>query len=254
MHKEYLQQAGLSEGEALVYDYLLKNGERSAGEVIEKTSLKRGNTYNILESLVVKGLIVQHDKNKVAHFRVEDPRALLNLIDRNKEMLETKRKAVESILPSLVSQYQLSTNKPVVSYYEGRAGYAHILADTLTSKTEVLQYADIEIIETHFRKESDDHVQKRATLHIEKRFIVIDSPFTRNLYANLNEEAVSKVKAIEKGESPFDVAMHIYDGKVSYATLVQGKIVAVIIEDVHIYNMHKHLFDVMYNKASPIRE
>lgn len=254
MHIEHLINAGLSEGEATIYDYLLKNGETSAGEIIKYTNLKRGNTYNILDSLIGKGVIAFQEKNKVSHFRIENPRALLDYIERDRQSIDNKKSAIESILPSLISHYQLNTNKPVVTYYEGKEGFAHILSDTLTSKTEVLQYADIEIIETHFKQESDDHVQKRGNLHIEKRLLVIDSPFTRNLYTSLNEEAVSHVHAIEKGESPFNVAMFIYDGKVSYTTLTEEKIVAVIIEDNHIYNMHKHLFDVLYKKSISISD
>lgn len=254
MYKEELKNIGFSEGEADIYVYLLKNGQKPAGDIITGTGLKRGNTYNILEALVAKKLISQQEKNKVAHFHVENPRALLDYIDQKKTDLDNKKIMTESLLPSLVSTYQLTTNKPVVSYYEGKEGFAHILNDTLTSKTEVLQYADIEIIETRFKKESDDHVKKRGKLNIEKRLLVIDSPFTRSLYASLNEDAVSHVKAIEKGNTPFDVTMYIYDGKVSYTTLIQEKIIAVIIEDINIYTMHKHLFDVMYKKAPSIRE
>ncbi len=254
MYKDELKNVGLSDGEAAIYSYLLQKGERSAGDIIDGTSLKRGNTYNLLESLVGKGLIVQSEKNKIAHFKVENPRAILDYIDRNAREFDHQKAAITALLPSLTSTYQLSTNKPVVSYYEGREGFAHILNDTLTSKTEVLQYADIEIIETRFKNESDNHVKKRGKLNIEKRLLVIDSPFTRNLYASLNEDAVSHVRAIEKGDTPFDVTMYIYDGKVSYTTLIQDKIIAVIIEDVNIYNMHKHLFDVMYKKAPSIRE
>lgn len=253
MYKEELKNIGFSEGEADVYAYLLKSGEKSASDIIDGTGLKRGNTYNILESLVNKQVVLQSEKNKVAHFRIENPRALLDYVDNKKRDLDNKKVTIEALLPSLVSTYQLTTNKPVVSYYEGKEGFAHILNDTLTSKTEVLQYADIEIIETRFKKESDDHVKKRGKLNIEKRLLVIDSPFTRNLYASLNEDTVSHVKAIEKGDAPFDVTMYIYDGKVSYTTLIKEKIVAVIIEDMNIYNMHKHLFNVMYKNAPAIR-
>lgn len=254
MHIEHLINAGLTEGEATIYDYLLKNGETSAGEIIRYTNLKRGNTYNIMDSLVAKGIVAHQEKNKIAHFRIENPRALLDYIERDRQSIDNKKSAIESILPSLISQYQLNTNKPVVTYYEGKRGFAYILNDTLTSKTEVLEYADIEIIETCFKQESDDHVKKRGDLHIEKRLLVIDSPFTRNLYNSLNEEAVSHVHVIETGESPFNVAMFIYDGKVSYTTLTGEKIVAVIIEDTHIYTMHKHLFDVLYKKSTSIRD
>jgi sugar-specific transcriptional regulator TrmB len=254
MYKKELENIGFSEGEADVYLYLLKNGEKSAGEIIDGTKLKRGNTYNILESLVTKNLIIQTIKNKIACFYVENPRSLLQYIDQKKSELENKKNITETLMPSLISIYQLTTNKPVVSYYEGKDGFAHILNDTLTSKTEVLQYIDVEILETHFKKEGEEYLKKRAKLNIEKKLLVIDSPFARKLYENLDEKAVSYVRGIEKGEMPFNVTMYIYDNKVSYTTLTKEKIVAVIIEYKNIYNMHKHIFDVLYKKSSSIRE
>ena len=252
MHIEYLLSAGLSEGEATIYDYLLKNGETSAGEIIKYTDLKRGNTYNILDSLVAKGIVAYQEKNKVSHFRIENPRSLLDYIERDRQSVENKKSAVESILPSLISHYQLNTNKPVVSYYEGREGFAHILADTLTSKTEILQYSDVEIIEREFKKESDAHLHKRGELHLAKKLLVLDTHFTRELYKGLHEEAISSVRAIEPSHLPFNVAMFIYDNKISYLTLIQDKTIGVIIEDTHIYEMHKHIFMCLYNKATPL--
>ncbi|HCC06451.1 TPA: hypothetical protein DEP94_03820 [Candidatus Nomurabacteria bacterium] len=249
MHIEHLINAGLTESEAIIYDYLLKNGESSAGEIIKQTDLKRGNTYNVLDSLVGKGIVAFQEKNKVSHFRIENPRALLEYIERDRQSIDNKKSAIESILPSLISHYQLNTNKPVVTYYEGREGFAYILNDTLTSKTEVLQYADIEIIETRFKKESDDHVKKRGDLHIEKKLLITDSPFTRNLYNTLKEEATSHVRVIKPSDKPFNVVMFIYDNKISYLTLVENKTLGVIIEDTNIYEMHKHIFMCLYDKA-----
>ncbi len=252
MYKEELKNIGFSEGESDVYVYLLQHGEKSAGDIIDGTGLKRGNTYNILESLVAKRVIAQSEKNKIAHFSVENPRAILDYIDQKKTDLDNKKTMTEALLPALVSSYQLTTNKPVVSYYEGNEGFAKVINDTLTSKTEILQYSDVEIIERDFKKESDAHLRKRASAHIEKKLIVLDTPFARALYKNLHEDAVSHVRAILPSEKPFDVAMFIYDNKISYLTLVRGSVLGVIIEDSHIYEMHKHLFMSLYEKALPI--
>lgn len=253
MYTEHLIQAGLTEGEAIVYDFLLNRGEKSAGEIIEGTSLKRGNTYNILDSLVIKKLISQGLKNKVAHFKIENPRVLLDYIEQKKSELDIKKNALEVLLPALLSEYQLNTNKPVVSYYEGEVGFAKIIEDTFTSKTEILQYADIEIIERDFKKESDASIKKRGDIGLEKRLLVIDTPFTRELYASLDESAVSHVRAIPKNIDPFLVTMYIYDCKVSYLSLVKEKIIGVIIEDKNIYYMHKHLFDTLYAVSPSIK-
>lgn len=252
MYKEELKNIGFSEGEALIYVYLLKNGEKSAGDIITGTELKRGNTYNILEALVAKNLISQQEKNKIAHFHVENPRALLDYIDQKKTDLDNKKIMTEALIPSLVSTYQLTTNKPVVSYYEGKEGFAKILDDTLTSKTEILQYSDVEIIEREYKKESDAHLRKRGQLHLAKKLLVLDTSFTRELYKDLKEEAISEVRVIQPSHLPFNVAMFIYDNKISYLTLVKDKTIGVIIEDTYIYEMHKHIFMCLYDKAKQL--
>ena len=52
MYKDNLTSIGLTDNEANVYEWLLHNGEMSAGDIIDGTGLKRGNTYNVLEALV----------------------------------------------------------------------------------------------------------------------------------------------------------------------------------------------------------
>lgn len=245
MHQDYLISAGLSEGEAKVYDFLLKSGEKPASDVIEKTGLKRGNTYNILESLVVKGLVVQQDKNKIAHFRVENPRALLELFERNKAELETKRHAVEAVLPSLISQYQLSTNKPVVSYFEGEKGIEQVVNDTLTSKGEILQYMDYDQIHTHIKHIATNYLKKRKELGLNKKIIILNGPEAKKYYSEPKE--LTEVRFIEKSDRSFGVSMHIYDNKVSYFSFIDDKKIGVIIDDEKIASMHRDLFLTLFN-------
>lgn len=249
MYTEHLTNAGLSEGEAIIYDFLLKNGEKSAGDIIEGTGLKRGNTYNILESLVTKSLIIQAEKNKVAHFRIENPRALLDYIDNRKIELNNKKHALEGILPSLISQYQLNTNKPVVSYYEGEDGISKVIEDTLTSKGELLQYMDIEEIHKHIKKVSVGYLEKRKKLNIKKKILCLNSAYALNYYKDNTKNEYSEVHFIEKLETSFDVSMHIYDNKVSYFSFTGGKLIGVIIDDTNIANMHRHLFNDLFEKS-----
>lgn len=246
MYKDNLISIGLTDNEADVYEWLLHNGERSAGDIIEGTGLKRGNTYNILESLVQKQIIVQTEKNKIAHFKIENPNALLEYIDRNKEALEHKRATIESIIPALISKFNLSTNKPVVSYYEGEAGIEYVINDTLTSKTELLQYMDLDEIHKHIKDISKNYLENRLHRNINKRIITLDSDYAREYYKN--EKDLTVVKFIDREQYRFDVSMHIYDNKVSYFSFANGKLIGVIIEDSKIYDMHKKIFLELFKK------
>ena len=240
MYKDNLTSIGLTDNEANVYEWLLHNGEMSAGDIIDGIGLKRGNTYNVLEALVQKQIIIQTEKNKIAHFKIDNPNALLEYIDRNKEALEHKRATIESIIPALISKFNLSTNKPVVSYYEGENGIEYVINDTLTSNTELLQYMDLDEIHKHIKSISKNYLEKRVSRSISKKIITLDSEYARNYYKDAKD--LTETKFIERGQYRFDVSMHIYDNKVSYFSFANGKLIGVIIEDSKIYEMHKKVF------------
>lgn len=132
MNKDLLIKAGLSEGEALVYDYLLENGESTAGQIIKKLPVKRGLVYNILKNLVQGGLVQQFIKNKVANFRLEHPSNLQKLIQKKFQETSQIQEMFKNILPSLVSQYVLIHHRPTVHYFEGLEGIKNVLEDSLT--------------------------------------------------------------------------------------------------------------------------
>ena len=164
----------------------------------------------------------------------------MEYIDRNKEALEHKRATIESIIPALISKFNLSTNKPVVSYYEGENGIEYVINDTLTSNTELLQYMDLDEIHKHIKSISKNYLEKRVSRSISKKIITLDSEYARNYYKDAKD--LTETKFIERGQYRFDVSMHIYDNKVSYFSFANGKLIGVIIEDSKIYEMHKKVF------------
>jgi sugar-specific transcriptional regulator TrmB len=251
-YQKILQSIGLSETESVVYEYILKKGLSPATPIIDGTGLKRGNIYNILESLVEKRVLSMLEKNKIAHWYIDSPQDLYAYVESGYTEIEHKKQIVSALLPSLTSAYALTTNKPVVSYYEGEAGMLKVLEDTLTSKTEVLQYIDVQLAETEYADVNAAYLKKRAKSNIIKKLLIPDSKFARELYAGLEEEAVSDVRFIHNGDCPFEVSMQIYDDKISYITLVKGKTIAVIIEDQYIYNMHRTLFMNLFGKAETV--
>jgi HTH-type transcriptional regulator, sugar sensing transcriptional regulator len=153
----------------------------------------------------------------------------------------------------MTSEYNIAGGRPGVQFFEGMDGVRRVLDDSLTSKTEVLEYVDVEVVEKRIKKMSDEYLEKRAKRGIAKKLIVIDSDFTRRLYATVTEEAKSEVRAINKGDAPFDVALMIYDGKISYLTMRAETPIGVIIADPSIYEMHRHLFLTLYEQAAPVQ-
>ena len=156
-------------------------------------------------------------------------------------------------MPDLKSKYNLILRKPGIKYYEGKEGIKKVLDDSLTSKTEIYTYADLEAIEKYIPKINKKYAKKRKELNIKKRGIVLDTLFTRNFLKNYHKQ-ITDTKLIKQEDAPpFKTIMQIYDNKISYLTLSSESKIGVIIEDPNIYKMHKYLFEYLWKiTKSPI--
>jgi len=251
MYEQTLARAGLTGDQAKVYEILLKHGVLPAGKASTYAGLKRGLTYKILGELETLGLVAKHEKSgAVARFEAAHPLKLKDLADQKAREAEDAHVALEGVLGTLVSDFNLASGKPGIQFFEGLGGVKKVLDDSLTSKTEIYSYADIEAIVKYIDTINTAYAAKREKLGIKKRGIFLDTPFARKYLADYHA-AVTETRFIHYDAPPFQTIMQIYDGKISYITLQPQKMIGVIIADQHIYEMHKYLFEYLWGTASP---
>lgn len=248
MHKELLIELGLSQNEAIIYEYLLANGESLAGNIIKKTPLKRGVVYNALTDLVKKGLIKQSKKGKILSFSPNHPDKLREYMENREREVKKAEISLESQMPLLLSSFNLVSGQPGVRIYEGKDGLAKTLNDSLSSRTEVLTYADIEGMEKYMGRANDKYLARRKELKIYKRGILADTPYARDYMRNYDKE-VTKIKFIDGKKYPMYLEMEIYDNKVSFMTFSDKKLIGVIIENEEIYKTQKSIFEIVWENA-----
>lgn len=247
-----LVQAGLEPNQAAIYEVLIKNGSLPAGKIYQKTPLKRGLVYKVLDELVDIGLVSKKDEpGKVAIFEPAHPLKLKELAEQKEKEAKTAQSALEGVLGNLTSAFNLAVGKPGVQFYEGQDGIKRVLNDSLRSRSEIYSYADIESIVKYIDDINQDYVAKRERLKIKKRGILLDTPFTRQYLANYHK-TVTQTRLIKYNAPPFQIVMQIYDGKVSYISLGDKRMIGVIIEDKHIYDTHKYLFEYMWLTATDL--
>ena len=140
MQLDVLKNIGLTDGEVKVYQTLLEGGELSAGELIRKTALKRGDCYNKIYNLRKKGLIREISKQGKKTFRLEHPDKIVQLMEDKINDGLTDKKTLESIMPNLISQYNLVRDKPGVTFYEGKDGIQTIYNDILREMSNEESY------------------------------------------------------------------------------------------------------------------
>lgn len=259
MYKDILTQINLSPNEAVVYEYLLKNGQSAAGQVIKKTPLKRGVVYNTLAELIDKGLVAKKTKNKIAWFSPEHPDKLRKYIeDKEREIIKAKN-SLEANLPTLVSDFNLVSGQPGVRYFEGYAGIKKVSEDSLTAKTEIYTYSDHKNVMKYISKLNQEYIRKRLKLGIRKKILSPDSPETRKFLAEYKLDEIkglelTQYKLLDSLPISFNTVLQIYDNKISYITLLAERKIGIIIEDENIAKMHRDIFEYNWSKAKSLKE
>jgi sugar-specific transcriptional regulator TrmB len=250
MYKDIFTQLGLSSNEAIVYEFLLKQGKTTAGAIIKKTPLKRGVVYNALADLSKKGLVSEGKKQKVAYFSPNHPEKLRENLENQKNQLIKAENTLEANLPTIISDFNLVSNRPGVRYFEGIKGMTKILEDNLKSNTDIYTFIDSQTLEQDkkFREIEKYYIEKRKQIGLLKKIIDIDSPQTREFYNNADADykKITEVKFIKKGVNPFSAGIQIYDNKISYQIYNNNTLISVLIEDRNIYIMQKILFEYIW--------
>lgn len=250
---ETLIQAGLTPTQAEILGFLLTQNELKAKEIVSVLHKPRGVIYKGLDELLALKLVEKLEKpGSIARFRAEHPSKLEELFAEREKKAQRERQAFVQSLPELTSHFNLAHHKPGVHFYEGEAGLRQTLDDTLRSQTELLLFLDKGSIGTEktFANISNEYKEKRLKAGIRQRIIVADDkpllePNLGSLYESLTE-----IRYIGEAPTPFKSSVKIYDNKLSYQVIEGEQVIAVLLEDKHIYEMNKAWFEFLWQMAT----
>ncbi len=116
MEIKQLEELGLTKNEALVYVFLLRNGETTTGKIIKDTQIVNSQVYETLNSLISRGLVSYNVQKDGKHFSAEDPRKFL-------ELEEQRKKKVMEFIPDLMKLKNSSGDETITAVYEGYEGF-----------------------------------------------------------------------------------------------------------------------------------
>ncbi len=122
-----LKQLDLTKSEIAIYLSLLESGLSTPPQIAKSTEIARTNCYNILNSLVGKGLVEEHIEGSRKSYLARDPQALMATIERKREVLGR-------ILPDLRALHITQKNKPKIRFYDGWESVKEIYQQAAQSK------------------------------------------------------------------------------------------------------------------------
>jgi len=123
MEAKILESAGLTKNESIVYLTLLQIGTSRTGKILKSSKLNSGKIYEILNSLMNKGLVSESIIDNIKNFSAAPPNEIINYINKKKEALEKQETNIKSILPQLKAIKETKSKETKVFVYTGFKGF-----------------------------------------------------------------------------------------------------------------------------------
>lgn len=240
MLSKILQSLGLTEKEAKVYLANLEIGTNVVSEIGKKAKINRVTTYDILQKLTQKALVSSFTKNKLKYFTAEDPEKVFSEYQK-------RIKNLEESLPEL-KRLTGETKHAKVRYFEGIEGIKKIYEDTLTAKTELLNYANSAEIRNHWPEYDEEYVAKR---HAKKIYLKGIAPLDE-LGIKVQSESPKfhrEIRLVPGEQYNFTNEINIYDDKVAIISF-NDELIGTIIESPSIANTQRAIFNMAWEFAS----
>lgn len=234
-----LQKIGLNEKEAKVYLAALELGPSPVSDIALKAKINRVTTYDILEKLGHKGFVSNYTRKKIKYFSPTDPEIMVKEIKRRTEDL-TKA------LPDL-RRIHGKTNHPSVQYFEGIEGIKTIYADTLNSKTEILNYANSKEVRLHWPNYDQEYVTQRVKRKIHLRGIAPYDEYGLKVKSE-DKKYHREIRLVPSDEFAFTNEINIYDDKVAIISF-KDELIGTIIESHEIANTQRAIFKMAWEFA-----
>lgn len=237
---QILIQIGLQETEARFYLAALELGQASVRDIAVKAGISRTNAYDVFSRLLEQGLVTQVSAatNKTMLVAAEPP-------DNLTELLDTRRRKLDVLLPELRSLHNRASGKPRVRFYQGSEGIKHVLDDTLTARDKnllgILSMRDL--YEVPGRAWMDDLVRRRIETGVFLRVIRSPVKDIRNVWP----QSAADLREVRFASPDFVFAMtsYIYDNKVAIISSRRENF-AMTIESEEFTVIQRNLFEVLW--------
>jgi sugar-specific transcriptional regulator TrmB len=134
MHKKVLESVGLKVSEAIAYEKLLSHEELTPPELADVSTITRTNSYAVLQSLKEKGIVTEYEKRGKLTYRANSPESLKTYANMNLRQHKNNVRQLETMMPNLVSKYDILTDKIGSRSYDGIEGLNTVFEDVLREK------------------------------------------------------------------------------------------------------------------------
>jgi HTH-type transcriptional regulator, sugar sensing transcriptional regulator len=237
-----LTNLGLNEKEAKVFLALTEQGTAVVSSISQSAGINRVTTYDVLEKLKQRGLVSFFTKNKVKYFTGIDPEILLEEFEKRTNDLRVHLPKFKTLTGEI--------SHPRVRYFEGIDGIKAIYADTLNTKSDILNFSNSSEIRKKWPNYDNEYVEKRAKKNIFLRGICPKDKAGETVHAE-DEKYHRETRLVNPEQFNFTNEINIYDDKVAIISF-KDELIGMIIESSEIANSQRAIFNMCWQCANSI--
>jgi sugar-specific transcriptional regulator TrmB len=236
MIEKIMSSTNLNQKEAALYLACLKTGQSTITKLASLAGLNRITAYSIAEKLVQKGFFTTNRKGKITFFDATDPKQIY-------EGLKERTQHLKTLLPDL-KRLHGKAEHPVVRYFEGVEAIKTLYLDSLTSQTEILNYANSREIRSFWPEYDREYVKERARRKIYLRGFAPDDNYGKDVFQN-NDKYHREIRLLPADKAIFYNETNIYDDKISMVSL-KGKPLGIIIQNQELVDTQRSIFELLW--------
>ena len=247
MDTKPLEEIGLTKGEAKVYLALLELGPSTTGQIIKLASVSRSKVYEMLEKLIILGLVSYVIRTNTRYYEATSPKRLTEWLQRRKSELTQHQRKLEKTIPDLLKRQEFRRAPQTSTVYEGLEGVRTIFNLILETMKPGEEYFVIQIEPEAFRKDFIDFIvayhKRRAKKGIKVRLLASEEIRS----AVLREHKGIKGMEFRFTKRPLPTATLIFGDRVF--TLIWDPPLGVVIHSKTITNRYKKFFSYLWKTA-----
>jgi sugar-specific transcriptional regulator TrmB len=247
-----LSELNFSPKERAVYLAILELGEAPVSPIARRAKVNRGTAYDILRSLISKGLVAKSEKAKKLNYSALGIEGLEAYLSAQRAEWDSKMDILKELRPEFVSLLGSAGIKPTVRFFEGKMGLKEVFLDQIRGDhKEILTYSIAsKIIET-FGGYIKTYTGQKSRTGIVTKLIATDEPeldqYLKTHYG-AQSERLFQVKRVPSAEFPFESEINIYGDKVALISLGAKEPTAVIIESPTLAKSQRLIFELLWNR------
>jgi sugar-specific transcriptional regulator TrmB len=242
----YLKQLGLEQEQALVYLYLLQNGQDTVLGISKGIKTGRTKLYPLLEELAEKQLVVIHERHYGTSYEAQKPMAIEFLVSERERKAEALRSSLPAAVNILENIQQQSPVHTKIIEYKGIDGLKQMNFNLSKARSEYRVF-ELAGLDKHLGKHFADKMEQNYAERRLKSYDITNNP-NRRLEPGVGLPG-AEVAYISPDIFKIEFETYIYNNVVGLLSYENDDIFGVEIYSEKLARQQTQLFSLLWNQA-----